>query len=159
MLLMHENNVEMILNPNREIRGMQTICSFVQNKYTYGGMPYFIPTGGSCPLGIIGFVNAAFELKEQIECGIMLEPDYIYVATGSCGTLTGLILGVRAAGLKTKVIGIAVEPDELVNTFAKNTTKLLRETNELLHAKDDSFALFDWHEEDVQVDLNFGGRF
>jgi D-cysteine desulfhydrase len=157
MLLMREYNVEMILNPNREIRGMQTVCSFVQSKYNYGDMPYFIPTGGSCPMGIIGFVNAAFELKEQIEAGLLPEPDYIYVATGSCGTLTGLMLGVRVAGLKTKVIGVAVEPDEEVNPFVMNTTKLLRETSELLHGKDASFPLFEWHEEDVQVLLDFGG--
>jgi tetratricopeptide (TPR) repeat protein len=27
---------------------------------------YFLPAGGSSPLGVVGFVNAAFELKSQI---------------------------------------------------------------------------------------------
>ncbi len=159
MLFMHENNVEMILNPNRDIRNMQVICSFVQSKYTYGDMPYFIPTGGSSPLGAIGYVNAVFELKEQIDAGMMPEPDYIYVAagSGSGGTITGLILGVRAAGLKTKIIGVAVEPEEQNNPFVQQIVTLVRETNTLLHAKDASFACFEWQESDVNMLLDFGG--
>jgi len=71
---------------------------------------YFIPTGGSTPLGALGFVNAAFELKEQIDAGILPMPDYIYVACGSVGTTVGLLLGCKAAQLPIKIIAVAVEP-------------------------------------------------
>lgn len=157
MLFMHENDVDMILNPTRDIRNMQVVCSFVQNKYNYGDMPYFIPTGGSCPLGVIGYVNAVFELKEQITAGIMPEPDYIYVAAGSCGTLSGLVLGVRAAGLKTKVIGVAVEPNDVSSPFVNQVLDLVKETNALLHVKDASFPCYAWQEDDVHILYDFGG--
>lgn len=157
LLFMGENDIQMILNPNRELRSIQTICSFVQNKYTYGHMPYFIPTGGSCPLGIVGFVNAAFELKQQIEEGAMPEPDYIYVAMGSYGTLVGLTLGVRAAGLKTKVIGVAVEPDNGATPFLQHAVTLLESTNQLLHEKDNSFPLYTWQKNDILLLHGFGG--
>ncbi len=157
MLLMHDNDVEMILNPNRETRGIQTVCSYVQSKYNHGDMPYFIPTGGSCSIGIVGFVNAAFELKEQIANGEMPEPDYIYVAVGSCGTIAGLTLGARAAGLKSKVIGVAVEPENELITFARMSITLIQETNDLLCKKDAAFPQFDWHEDDVQILNGFGG--
>ncbi len=157
MLLMGQYDTTMILNPNREIRSMQTICSCVQNIYKNGDMPYFIPTGGSCPIGIIGFVNAAFELKEQIKNGVMPEPDYIYVATGSCGTFVGLMLGARAAGLKSKIIGVAVQPDNPSNSFTTQILSLLKQTNKLLREKDATFPLFEWHTKDIVVRLHFGG--
>ncbi len=157
MLLMGEHDTRMMLNPNREVRSMQTICSCVQNSYDNGDIPYFIPTGGSCPIGIIGFVNAAFELKKQIKKGDMPEPDYIYVATGSCGTLVGLMLGARAAGLKSKIIGIAVEPNDPSNSFVTQVLSLLKKTNELLHEKDPDFPLFAWRTEDISLRLTFGG--
>ena len=60
-----------------------------------------IPTGGSSALGAIGYVNAAFELAEQVRAGVAPEPDAIFVALGSGGTVAGLALGCRLAGLRT----------------------------------------------------------
>lgn len=157
MKLMKENDIEMILNPNRAIREMQTICSFVQNKYTKGSMHYFIPTGGSNEIGATGYVNAAFELKEQVENGLIPEPDYLYVAMGSCGTVAGLTLGIRAAGLKTKVIGVAVEPEERSHPFATKVRCLVQKTNQLLNQKDATFPLYDWKDSDISVQLDFSG--
>ncbi len=73
-----------------------------------GMPPYFIPMGGSAVTGVVGYVNAAFELKRQIEEGAMPEPDFIFVAVGTAGTTSGLITGCRAAGLKTRIIGVKV---------------------------------------------------
>ena len=69
---------------------------------------YAIYAGGSTPTGIVGFINAAFELKQQIEEGRMPVPDYIICPLGSAGTLTGLALGVKLAGLSSRVIGVRV---------------------------------------------------
>ncbi|MGB4270700.1 MAG: pyridoxal-phosphate dependent enzyme [Spirochaetota bacterium] len=69
---------------------------------------YFLYAGGSSPLGTVGFVNAAFELKSQIEKGELPEPDYIVCALGSAGTMAGLWLGARLAGLKSIVVGVRV---------------------------------------------------
>jgi D-cysteine desulfhydrase len=97
---------------------------------------YFFPTGGSIPLGALGFVNAAFELKEQIDQGLMPEPNYIYVALGSAGTTAGLLLGLKLAGLHSKICAIAVEPEETLNEFEENVYKLFAGTNELLREHD-----------------------
>ena len=41
---------------------------------------YFVPLGGSNPIGTIGFVDAAAELAAQIEAGAMPEPDIVVTA-------------------------------------------------------------------------------
>jgi len=69
---------------------------------------YFIVTGASSPLGTLGFVNAAFELVEQIEEGLIPEPDVLFITAGSLATCAGIVLGLELAQVKTKVIGIGV---------------------------------------------------
>ena len=73
-----------------------------------GRAPYFILSGGTCGLSNVGYVNAAMELAEQIQEGLLPVPDKIFVAAGTCGTISGLIAGLKIAGLPTKVMGIRV---------------------------------------------------
>jgi len=73
-----------------------------------GMSPYFIAPGGTNALACIGHVNAAFELRRQIERGEAADPDFIYVPMGSLGTAAGLVLGCKLAGLRAKVVGIVV---------------------------------------------------
>ena len=70
--------------------------------------PYFIPTGGSSPLGTLGFVNAGLELAEQVADGAVPEPAAIVAPLGSGGTVAGLVAGLKLAGLGTRVIAIRV---------------------------------------------------
>lgn len=77
--------------------------------------PYIVPVGGSSPLGTVGFVNAAFELAGQIAAGQLPEPDYIYAADGTNGTVAGLMIGLKALGLKPQVIPVRVN-DEAAST-------------------------------------------
>ncbi|MHA1509541.1 MAG: pyridoxal-phosphate dependent enzyme, partial [Promethearchaeota archaeon] len=84
-----------------------------------GGSPLF---GIGTPLGSIGFINAVFELKNQIEKGILPEPDIIFVAAGSTGTAAGLTAGCKLLGLKTKVYPVNVSRDIVVNP--KNLIKI-----------------------------------
>lgn len=71
---------------------------------------YFIRLGGSSALGSIGFVDAARELAVQVEAGELAEPDVVFVAMGSGGTAAGLAVGFEQAGLRTRVIGVAISP-------------------------------------------------
>ncbi len=73
-----------------------------------GHPPYFIPPGGTSPRACLGHVNAALELRRQIDAGVLPEPDFVYVPMGSLGTAAGLLLGMRLAGLKSRVVGVAV---------------------------------------------------
>jgi 1-aminocyclopropane-1-carboxylate deaminase/D-cysteine desulfhydrase-like pyridoxal-dependent ACC family enzyme len=64
--------------------------------------PYIIPAGGTNAIGALGFVNAAFELAEQ------MQPDVIYLPMGTGGTLAGLQVGLKLAGLNTRIEAIRV---------------------------------------------------
>lgn len=70
----------------------------------------FLRAGASTPLGALAYVDAACELAAQIRAGELPEPEAIYCATGSGGTLAGLTLGCALAGLGTRVHGVAVMP-------------------------------------------------
>ena len=74
---------------------------------------YFLFSGGSSELGTMGFVNAAFELKSQVEDGSMPEPSHIFCPVGSNGTAAGLLLGTLLAGLETTIVGVRVTPSHL----------------------------------------------
>ena len=73
------------------------------------GMPYVLPAGGSSPVGALGYVEAAFEIAEQVRSGALTEPGTIVCAVGTGGTLAGLLLGLRLAGLPdVRVEGVVV---------------------------------------------------
>lgn len=82
---------------------------------------YFLYAGCSNPSATFGFVNAAFELADQIQQGEAPEPAALFVATSSGSTLAGLSLGCSLAGLRTRVIGIRVAPEKLGIFDACNT--------------------------------------
>lgn len=93
---------------------------------------YAIPMGGSTPLGALGFVDAAFELAEQVRQGLLPCPSRIFVAAGTCGTLAGLVLGTKLAGLPSRVIGVRVVDRSVGNPavalqLAAGALRLLRQ--------------------------------
>ncbi len=71
------------------------------------------------PLGMVGYVNAAFELARQVDAGILPAPDRLYIAMGLFGTATGLLLGLRAAGLPTRLTGVIGHPADLNEARAR----------------------------------------
>jgi len=109
---------------------------------------YLMSVGGSpllrfgTHLGTIGFVNAIFELKNQIDAGILPEPDIIFVAAGSTGTSAGLTAGCKLLGLKTKVYPVNVSRDIVVNP--KKLIRIANKSIKFLRKRDKSIP-------DVQV--------
>lgn len=71
---------------------------------------HWIPAGGTTPLGILGHVNAALELADQIARGLLPPPARVVLPLGSGGTAAGLSLGFAIAGLDTAVVGVRVVP-------------------------------------------------
>lgn len=128
----------------------------LRHRLSDGCFPELIPPGGSSPLGAIGFVNAALELKEQILNGEIPAPDYIYVACGTMGTAAGLILGLKAANLKSKVIPVRVTGEKFVNY--QRMLKLIRKTNALLHSADNSFPEFVFNPTEINIRHEYFGR-
>lgn len=90
----------------------------------WGRDAYVIPLGGSNPLGTVGFVRAATEIADAVREGRLAEPEAIVVALGSGGTAAGLALGLEIAGLRTRVVGIAVShPVRMLRFFAERLAK------------------------------------
>ncbi len=72
-----------------------------------GRKVYWMPIGGSSPVGALGYVSAFMEIME--DCKRMgIEFDYIVHATGSAGTQAGLLVGREMTGWKGDIIGMAV---------------------------------------------------
>jgi D-cysteine desulfhydrase len=89
-----------------------------------------IPAGGTSPLGILGHVNAALELAEQVRAGQLPRPERVVVPLGTGGTLAGLALGFRLAGLETQLIGARVVP-RIVGRLSR-VRRLVRGTADLI---------------------------
>ena len=75
-----------------------------------GKKPYFIPGGGSNAIGSLGYVKAALSIVEASRAAD--KPfDAIVCCSGSGGTHSGMLAGLRAAGDNTPVYGVSVRFD------------------------------------------------
>jgi len=90
-----------------------------------GRRPYRIPVGGSSAVGAAGQVLAAFELVAQLE-SFGGPPDVLMLPSATGGTQAGLLVGLRALGLATRVVGVVVArpPEELALAVAATSAKL-----------------------------------
>lgn len=89
--------------------GRGPLVEKVLSDLSAAGMnPYNIPAGASNGIGSLGYMFAARELITQWdEMGI--SPSHIFTATGSCGTQSGLLMGLRYFGnTTTAVVGVSV---------------------------------------------------
>ena len=81
-----------------------------------GKKPYIIPVGGSNALGCFGYLDAVQEIIDQLAypvtrstiLGDKNDFDHIVFACGSGGTAAGLSIGIKLAGLPTKVHAVCV---------------------------------------------------
>lgn len=72
-----------------------------------GRNPYVMPVGGATPIGSLGYVQAMLELAGQsLEQGLAF--DYLVTATGSAGTMSGMLVGSQAFLPSLKVVGVSV---------------------------------------------------
>ena len=108
---------------------------------TLGEGATIIPAGGSTPIGALGFARAGIELGEQVAAGILPAPRRIYVAAGSAGTLAGLAVGMRLAGLDTVIVGVRVVPEQWMSV--QYIQALCDQTGELLGVSSGPWVLED----------------
>jgi D-cysteine desulfhydrase len=105
---------------------MQKIASGLE---AVGRKGYVIPGGGSNALGALGYVSCAHEIAAQsFEQGLSF--DRIVVASGSCGTHSGLIVGMQSVTFDAPITGINVRRPRAEQEG--NLLKLARETAALL---------------------------
>lgn len=88
-----------------------------------GERPYFIPTGGSSPIGALGYVGCALEILDQARRQD-IAIDRVVLASGSGGTMAGLLVGFALADAATKVTGIDIdhEPERVADEVAEIAT-------------------------------------
>lgn len=133
-----------------------TTIMLIRKKMKQGRFPYIISPGGSSPLGVIGYVNAGFELREQVVSGLVPEPDKVFVALGTMGTAVGLTIGLKAAGLKTRVVSVRVADVKYANK--EKFIKLLEKTLALILSLDSSFPRVEIADEEVDIRQDFFGE-
>ena len=114
-----------------------------------GERPQLIPTGGTSALGDIGFVAAAFELAAQIDAGVAPAPNEIYVPIGSGGSLSGLALGARLAGLRARIIGVLVT--DILPPGPRRIAALARATLARLRQLDATFPAVSIGPDDFEI--------
>ncbi|HHW93773.1 MAG TPA: D-cysteine desulfhydrase [Clostridiaceae bacterium] len=93
-----------------------------------GYKPYVIPMGGSNAIGCLGYIVCAEEIVEQAN-DLNIEFTHAITPTGSCGTHTGLLMGLRSLHVQTRVIGISVNysRDKHVKRIAQLAQKVNNE--------------------------------
>lgn len=107
LLLDYAAGAEMHYAPTVPLLTLQALWLWTR-EFLRGNWPYVVPVGGSSALGTLGHVNAAIELQEQIRAGELPEPEWIFAPLGTGGTVAGLVLGAKLAGLRARIVAVQV---------------------------------------------------
>ncbi|MDW8113857.1 MAG: D-cysteine desulfhydrase family protein [candidate division WOR-3 bacterium] len=101
-----------------------------------GFNPYYIPTGGSNEIGILGYRDCFLEMVNYLKENKI---DGIFCAVGSGGTYAGLLYGKLISNLDIPIYGILV--DETIDYFKIKIRDILSKLNCLVEEKE--FNLID----------------
>jgi D-cysteine desulfhydrase len=109
-----------------------------------GRKGYVIPGGGSNPIGTLGYVSCAQEIMAQA-FQKAIQFDHLVCASGSGGTHSGMLVGMRAMGSKIPVTGISVrrpvpEQEGLIGGLVSQTREFLDYPSDVL---DGELKIFD----------------
>ena len=150
LLLLQDFGAQLCYAKNTAGAALKSIWYYLSKRNVY-----YLPPGGSSVLGALGFVAAAFELRKQIDAGEIPEPKYIFVATGSKGTMAGLLVGGRLAGLNSRIIGVRVSYHWIANE--KATANLANKIIGLLRRYDKEVSSIKFSHRDIQIIHDFCG--
>lgn len=115
-----------------------------------GHKPYLVSVGGSMtggnmtrPLGAMAYMLEMIEMSNQTK--VSGHPDYVIVASGSGATQAGLLVGAKALGLKTRIIGICVsdKKEEFLPSVRKIALELVEAMEIAIDIDDRDIILFD----------------
>ena len=115
---------EMVTVNDRSVRD-QVLQETFDRAEAGGKQPYFIPYGGSSPIGALGY---AFAMDEFMQQGV--HADWMVFGTSSGGTHAGLVLGQRLHGYTGKVLGISI--DEPREWLTSHVSALATQASELI---------------------------
>ncbi len=152
LLLCHDQEAEMVYTGSI----LKAILWYYGKKRITCPGAYFIAPGGSNLLGILGYVDAGLELAIQIKRKELPLPKVIFLAAGSGGTMAGLVLGLRLAGLNTKVIGVQVAPKIIANS--RTVLRMADRSLKALQRLDQNMPKIRLTSKDLSVDHGYYGR-
>lgn len=107
LLRLHGAGARMWYAPS-EVRSVPAVVSTLIRVTLRRTAPYWIPPGGSSPLGTLGYVEAGLELAAQVREGELPVPETVYVPLGSSGTSAGLALGLALGGIRAELRAVRV---------------------------------------------------
>lgn len=108
----------------------RAIEQVVQELQAHGRKPYLIPVGGSTALGCASYILAVGELLNQLKAA-SVQPDWIFITTGSCGTHAGILAGTKYYDAKIPIYGISVSRTK--SECEQRIPMLVQKTADLLH--------------------------
>lgn len=120
----------------REQARRRTQAEEFESVRAAGRIPYSIPTGGSTPIGALGYVRAMQEAKAQLDALGIDKVAAIYFASGSGGTHAGMTVGAALLNWQTQIVGVEVDPipndADGISPFHRAVLNLTNETADLL---------------------------
>jgi D-cysteine desulfhydrase len=114
----------------RVIDASSVIAAYVVAAALRAVGAHWIPAGGASALATLGHVNAGLELAEQIAAGDIEAPERVVVPLGTGGTAAGIALGLKLAGVPSRVVAVRVVPRVIgrlgrVLSLARAATRLI----------------------------------
>jgi len=124
----------------------------------HSGSTYSIPLGGTCPLGNVAYIEAALELEQQVQQGLLPEPARIYVPFGTMGCVVGLLLGLQLTRLQSRLIAVRASNPSTSSLY--NLRQLYDATQQWLRVCDPSFPQFRLNDSAFTIDgRHLGGGY
>ncbi|MFL7905509.1 D-cysteine desulfhydrase family protein [Azospirillum argentinense] len=114
-----------LVEPAERAAGVQAAA---EEARANGGRPYVIASGGSSPVGALGYVEAAREIAVQA-AALDHRVAAVVTASGSGGTQAGLVAGFSGIDGAPTVIGVGV--DDVSAVFAAQVRGLAVDTARL----------------------------
>ena len=112
---------------NRKGEDIPKIQEALEKK---GKNPYQVSYGGSNHFGVCGFVNAMFELEEQLK---QQSISHIVFGSSSGGTQAGMMIGKALLNQSYELIGINIDKDETFGIpFKDFVLNLANQANDFL---------------------------
>lgn len=129
LLASHAAGAEIHHLPNISRLALLIVRRYLGVLLTTGKAPLWAPAGGSSAEGVLGFVNAAFELADQLD----ELPSFIYLPMGSMGSAVGLAIGFALLGVDCKIVAARVVDEQFASPDAAE--KMASKTLGLLNKK------------------------
>lgn len=136
-------------SPDQE-QAFRVLGEVAREERLKGHNPYLVSVGGSMtggnmtkPLGALAYMLDMIEIARQTAGSEA--PDYLVVASGSGATQAGLIVGAKALGLKTRIVGICVSDrkEDFLTQVRKIALELVEALGLRIDFDDRDIILFD----------------